>query len=844
MTHIDSRLPAALEGSLNLARDTVAAGVERVAQSIGTKASATARIAERDSLLNAGRELSDQSDKFLSVFSETLMEKVLREVAPRSQERSANTLADWQSLTLVDDNEVEERMFADRFAQQVSQSSEWELREMASYMASLMGQTSADENRNPVRGAMIGSAIYKGLEEVCRDPETVKLLAREFASAMAQLLPDCYKKILADLKDRGIQPLGLTVKGSDAPSSQMPAGLNSGHSALHGAATASGVSQGYESGLGTNLSTGRDQLASRNNPGGRGVEQAGVANAQLMNLLRRLTVMASRPGVLDGVGVRRVAPDSNMGDIYSATAMDALSQGGGTLSPGGSAGHGGSGRLVAVNLIRAHREELRQASSGALDHMVIEVVGSLFDHILSDNRVPPQMARQIARLQLPVLRVALADPSFFSSRKHPVRRFVNKIASLACAYDDFDDGPGKLFLGRVRELVQELVEGDFDQIDLYAAKLTELESFVDKLTRSDVQAHNSAASLLESKESELRTQQRYMLQLQSALAPISAPAFLRDFLAQVWSQALVLTSRREGMDSDVARKMRLVGRDLVMSVQPKGSLPMRKKFLMHLPGLMKDLNEGLSLVGWPEDAQKDFFSKLLPAHSESLKQPAMSELDHNLLVKQLDAIFHAPIPGQDGAPRHEKVASFADNEIEKRFTPEEAKSVGLVEESSVDWSGNVVDIDLGDEPTQPGRLEGDQAVAAAPQLPLESGQGVDINLDLTTADPAEPTEGARLIDHIKVGFAYQMHLKDEWQKVRLSFVSPGRSFFVFTHGPKHQQTVSLTARMLARMCESGRLRAVESAYLMERATARAREQLAALKSTPKSFMSKPAGPLQ
>jgi hypothetical protein len=251
-------------------------------------------------------------------------------------------------------------------------------------------------------------------------------------------------------------------------------------------------------------------------------------------------------------------------------------------------------------------------------------------------------------------------------------------------------------------------------------------------------------------------------------------------------------------------------------------------------------------VGWPEDAQKQFFAQLLPAHSESLKQPALSELDHNLLVKQLDTIFNAPMPGQDAGPRHEAVTSLSEAEIEKRFTPEEAKSVGLLEESAVDWAGEVVDIDLSDDlgATQPmphstdGTTDANSAIMlsgtdTAP-LDLDLGLGVDINLDLNTADPAEPTQGAQLIDHIKVGFAYQMHLKDEWQKVRLSFVSPGRSFFVFTHGRKHQQTVSLTARMLSRMCESGRMRAVESTYLMERATARARAQLAALKSTPKS----------
>ena len=38
----------------------------------------------------------------------------------------------------------------------------------------------------------------------------------------------------------------------------------------------------------------------------------------------------------------------------------------------------------------------------------------------------------------------------------------------------------------------------------------------------------------------------------------------------------------------------------------------------------------------------------------------------------------------------------------------------------------------------------------------------------------------------------------------------------------------MTARMLRRMCETERLRAFESAHLLERATARARQQLAAL----------------
>jgi hypothetical protein len=210
----------------------------------------------------------------------------------------------------------------------------------------------------------------------------------------------------------------------------------------------------------------------------------------------------------------------------------------------------------------------------------------------------------------------------------------------------------------------------------------------------------------------------------------------------------------------------------------------------------------------------------VPAHAESLKGQPMSELDHNLMVKQLDAVFAQSVPGRDSVSAFDPIPKVETGvEIERRFTPEEAQAVGLVEEATVDWSGKV-DIDLG--------ADGDVDAGEASGLQL----GVDINLDMASADPLEPSQGARLMDHIQLGFAYQMNLKEQWQKVRLTYMSPGRSFFVFSRGKKYQETISMTSRMLSRMCETGRLRAFENAYLMERATRRARKQLAEMKAPP------------
>lgn len=841
MNSLGARLPADLAVAADLVKATVSTVAERACQTLTAQSQSVSKAVDRNTMFAAQLALHRQLNAFRLQFQTALETRMQETLAPPADTKRRAAPTNWEALTLVDNKEVDDRMLADRLGQQIAQSCEVELRELSGYMGRVTGFGSADDERNPLRPNVVGHALHTAIGTVTTDPNERSVLTREFASLMAHAMPACYAAIVVELQSRGVSPVSLQVRTVDGPGNQLP-GFNSGYQTLrdelpstrhahsefndstHSDPTSrrstSGVrhtgTSGWQSGRG-----GADTHA------GHGMREAGaragspIQDAHLMTLLRRLTSLTVESGGGGGPEGGSAWPSIT----GSPRDLHGTRSGMGGLPPLGTSPYADPGLasayaedasagLMAVNLIRAHREELVQASTGKLDHLVIDVVGTLFDQILSDTRVPPQMARQIARLQLPVLRVALADPTFFSSRKHPVRRFVNRIASLACAYDDFEDGPGLAFLDQVGDLVQEIVDGDFDQVDLYAAKLSELEAFVSQQAEAVVQ-DQGAAAVLESKESDLRTQQRYLIQLQSALASVPMPDFLRTFLCQVWSQAVVQAIREGGADSEAARRYREVGRDLVMSVQPKGSPAMRKRFLMQLPALMRDLNAGLKLIGWPEAAHKEFQAQLMPAHADSLKMPAMTELDYNLLAKQMESVFNAAVPSHSDSARFDGVAASAamPADVEQRFSAEEAKQVGLIDEQAVDWD-RPVDIDLSAD------------APAAPSAPLNLG--IDINLDLITADPAEASHGARLMDNMRIGFAYQMLLKDEWQKVRLTYMSPGRSFFVFTHGRNLQETISLTARMLARMCETERLRAVENNYLMERATSRARQQLAAL----------------
>lgn len=908
---IDPRLEPVLIAAVGRIQSAAQGAANRVVEMLGLAMMSATSNALRQTYMAAQFDLRQKLSAFNQTFSRVLYERVTEELHRRadgSSTRGGGTgPTDWAALSLVGEDEVESQVSADRLAIELAQECEWELRDLTGYMGSLLNLRNADADRNPLRPQNIGRALFRAIEVVSDDGAVRKVLAKELGRTLAQSMRGCYQAVIEDLRQRGVQPMGLAVRtsaegrpgdsrsqglGADAPAAGQEArqsgpATDPGQAAralsamfgvhlppgLGGSATAPGAlprgaggvagAGGFGGGFGgagggapggehgSGFGSGPGGAASGGFGGGSGGHgggaggafaptgsggvtgpgglpsglqslagamaagagsSAGIPDAPLFDVIKRLAFMSAQPGALATGGDTGAGGSVDVGAAaWSASnpgAFDAVA-----TAPG-AMGLGAIGGLMAVNLIRQHREELVKASSGALDHMVIDIVAALFDQVLSDPKVPPQMARQIARLQLPVLRVALKDMGFFSSRKHPVRRFVNRIATLAASFDEFDEGPGQECLKRVSELVQEIVEGEFDQMPLYEEKLSALEIFIREQTEKSAQEHADVAALLGGKEADLRIQQRYMRALQSQLGSLTLQDFVRDFLAQVWSQVQVLVISRAGPDSDLAQRMKRTARELVLSVQPKGAPQLRKEFLVKLPGLMRDLNEGLDLIRWPDEAKKEFFSKLLPAHAESLKNQPLTDFSRRQLDFQLDQVDKVAIPTRDEVARETApVLMTEDAAGVVQFLPQEVEAAGLVEEKTIDWDGSV-DIDLGDA--------GGTAQSAA-EASAEIAE-VDINLDT----PPPPTAGSQLISHIQPGVAYQMFMSDAWKKVRLSWVSPGRTFFIFTYGRMYKQTISLTSRTLSKLCETNRFKAFEHAELIERATARARKQLAAL----------------
>jgi len=882
--------PPFVDAALFAACARIQAAVQGVAQrlieTLSQRSGGFVTTVERQARTNAHFDLSRKIALFARVFSETLRDRVLEAANPAKKRPQSLASFDADSLSLVDEHEVDDRVASERMAAQILQRCEAEFIQLGGYSAALLQQPMLEPQNNPLRPEVIARALRRAIHAASDDAGAREALEKAFVAELGEVMRSCYAAIVTDLQERGLKPMVLSVRTVQGPGNELPREAHREASGYRtsGYNTASGfhpsardMSQAEQMlsalfGLATpsgQVGDGVAPIEAPRAPGPAGKAPGPVAarDAQMLAILRRLSALSVESQVVRHSAAGLLDPRSGSTSGFLAGSIGTASGGGfaggglgGALGGGfGGVGGGGAGHsvggasvspsthhgattttrgpvtplagLMAVNVIRQHREELMRASSGTLDHMVIDVVGALFDQVLSDDKVPPQLARQIARLQLPVLRAALKDVGFFSSRRHPVRRFVNRIASLAAAYEDLDQGPGKAFIDRVQSLVDEIVAGDFDQMDLYDAKLQELETLVQEQAAHDVGPQAPVAALIVDKATQLRIQQRYMRELSIRLHEVPAPEFVRDFIAQVWSQVRVQAEGPNGSAAFAGRAAQ-AARQLVMSVQPKAAPQLRKAFLMELPQLMKDLNEGLALIRWPDEAKKDFFAKLLPEHAESLKLQPASDFDQRRLKFQLDQVdkvtiptaaeLDAPLPvspviSTSGAPTPAAptpAPSATAQEAAVSFSPEEAKSIGLVEEAAVDWT-RPVDIEV--------------AAAAPGEAPKE--EEVDIVVDALAPEGRTPTHGPQLIHHLQTGIAYRAHLEGRWQRVRLNWISPGRAFFVFTHGKAHEKTISMTARMLTRMCDTERFRAYEQAELIERATARARKQLAQLGGT-------------
>ena len=129
---------------------------------------------------------------------------------------------------------------------------------------------------------------------------------------------------------------------------------------------------------------------------------------------------------------------------------------------------------------RAHWDEVARDTANPLDRQAVELVSRLFDAMLADSRVPADVCLLISRLHGPAMRLTLRDDSLLDQNKHPLWRFINRLAYEAEMAPDAADPERRHLLKTVQATVDQLANEAEQSSALYAWAMERLEGVLRK----------------------------------------------------------------------------------------------------------------------------------------------------------------------------------------------------------------------------------------------------------------------------------------------------------------------------------------------------------------------------
>ena len=253
----------------------------------------------------------------------------------------------------------------------------------------------------------------------------------------------------------------------------------------------------------------------------------------------------------------------------------------------------------------------------AWDEDVINLIALLFEFILNDRTVPDALKALIARLQIPLLKVAVLDKRFFTRASHPARCLLNEIAAAAMGWSPREDYQRDPLYLRIEQVVQRLLNEFVEDPAIFSQLLVEFGAFTaDERRRSELLEQHTR----DAEDARVRTQaarQRVAAVLDQRLLGKVLPKAVVQFLQQAWSQVLLLASLKQGEQSVQWQAGLRTMDELIGSVSLLQDTQAARHLLEQLPGLLKALRDGLTSAAFDPFSTREFFLRLQALHVQA-----------------------------------------------------------------------------------------------------------------------------------------------------------------------------------------------------------------------------------
>ncbi|WP_328794002.1 DUF1631 family protein [Hydrogenophaga sp. BPS33] len=575
-----------------------------------------------------------------------------RALLPRFSNSGSPTSVSGQ-LELVAEGAIDDQILASRLAMQVLDKSSTELNELRLRIQHLEGRLEL-----PRGDVLLPDVTARILVDQWLDAHMTReawaLVQDALAPLLANKLHEGYKAANEFLVSSGVmkeidlQALVKRVPGSRSPLPAVQRDASAARSTSpethpSDGSWASGVGSvpGGPSGLGSDLG----RMSARSSAMGvqdetrllTGTSPLARARMRAQGVVGRLKrlLMDKVGGDFEATQVMSPSPRLQQAIQYQAGTSGA--DGGLYLSGASENGavYVGAAQVERVaTSLRQRSSELKQAASTATEKATIEVVALMFQSILAEERIPPSVRVWFARLQIPVLRVALAEPEFFSALQHPARQLIDRMGSCVMG---FESNVGSAALeAEIKRVVQVIEQYPETGRRVFQLVFDEFQKFLSTYLSEQGSASRfvSVAQQVEQKET-LSVQ--YTIELRKLLDDVPVRDEVRDFLFKVWVDVLAVASVKHGLRHEETNALKQVASDLLWAASAKPNRNDRARVIQQLPSLLQRLRQGMGLLGFPTLLQdqhiksvSDTLADAFMSRTEAISQESLDNLSERL----------------------------------------------------------------------------------------------------------------------------------------------------------------------------------------------------------------------
>ncbi len=249
---------------------------------------------------------------------------------------------------------------------------------------------------------------------------------------------------------------------------------------------------------------------------------------------------------------------------------------------------------VAVEL-RQRTGELKKKAVTSTEKATIEIVALMFQSILAEERIPPAVRVWFARLQMPVLRVAIAEPEFFGSLSHPARQLIDRMGSCVMGFDASSIG-GSALETEIKRVVQVIEQYPETGRRVFQLVYDEFQKFLSRFLteKGPTQRLVSVAQQVEQKETMAI---QYTIEMRRMLNDMPVREEIREFLFKVWAEVLAVSAVKNGPQHEETLSLKKSATDLVWAASAKPNRNDRARVIQDLPALLIKLRQGMELMG-------------------------------------------------------------------------------------------------------------------------------------------------------------------------------------------------------------------------------------------------------